>query len=65
MAIFGLILAMFLTSQSYDCDTFAHVAAPSSVEWLCRKFHENCMDSFWEIWNFHRKVGRKKKDTIA
>ena len=31
---FGLILAMFLTSQSYDFDAFAHAAAPLGVEWL-------------------------------
>ena len=32
LAIFGLILAMFLTSQSYDFDTFAHAGAPLGVE---------------------------------
>ena len=31
MAIFVLILAMFLTSQSYDFDAFAHAGAPLSV----------------------------------
>ena len=29
---FGLILAMFLTSQSYDFDTFAHAGAPLGVD---------------------------------
>ena len=28
LATFGLILAMFLTSQSYDFDAFAHAGAP-------------------------------------
>ena len=35
-AIFGLILAMFLTTQSYDFDAIAHAGAPLSVEWLCK-----------------------------
>ena len=32
LAIFGLILAMFLTFQSYDFDAFAHAGAPLGVE---------------------------------
>ena len=32
MADFGLILAMFLTFQSYDFDAFAHAGAPLGVE---------------------------------
>ena len=32
LAIFGLILAMLPTSQSYDFDAFAHAAAPLGVE---------------------------------
>ena len=32
LAIFGLILAMFLTSQPYDFDAFAHAGAPLGVE---------------------------------
>ena len=62
LAIFGLILTMFLTSQPYDFDAFAHAGAPLGVE-CCAKFRENRMDSFWEIWNFHEKVGSKKKKT--
>ena len=31
MAIFRLILAMFLTFQSYDFDAFAHAGVPLSV----------------------------------
>ena len=31
MAIFELILAMFLTSQSYDFDASAHTGAPLGV----------------------------------
>ena len=30
--IFELILAMFVTFQSYDFDAFAHAGAPSGVE---------------------------------
>ena len=36
LAIFGLILAMFLTSQPYDFDAFAHAGAPLGVERLCK-----------------------------
>ena len=32
MAVFGLILAMFLTFQPYDFDAFAHAEAPLGVE---------------------------------
>ena len=32
LTIFGLILAMFLTFQSYDLDAFAHAGAPLGVE---------------------------------
>ena len=32
LAIFGLILAMFLTFQSYDFDAFEHAGALLSVE---------------------------------
>ena len=32
MAVFGLILAMFLTFQSYDFDAFEHAGAPFGVE---------------------------------
>ena len=32
LATFGLILAMFLTSQPYDFDAFAHAGAPLCVE---------------------------------
>ena len=32
LAIFGLILAMFLTSRPYDFDAFAHAGAPLGVE---------------------------------
>ena len=31
-AIFGLILAIFLTTQSYDFDAIAHTGAPLGVE---------------------------------
>ena len=32
LAIFGLILAMFLTSQPYDFDAIAHAGVPLGVE---------------------------------
>ena len=32
LAYFGLILAMFLTFQSYDFDAFAHAGAPLVAE---------------------------------
>ena len=32
LAIFGLNLAMFLTSQSYQFDAFAHAGTPLDVE---------------------------------
>ena len=35
LVISGLILAMFLRSQSYDFDVIALTEAPSGVEWLC------------------------------
>ena len=32
MAVFGLILAMFLTFQSHDFDAFEHAGPPLGVE---------------------------------
>ena len=32
---------------------------------MTAKFHKNCMDSFWQIWNFHWKVGRKRYDCVS
>ena len=32
LAIFGLILAVFFTFQSYDLDAFEHAGAPLGVE---------------------------------
>ena len=48
MAVFGLILAMFLTSQSCDFDAFAHAGAPFGRR-MTAKFYGNRMDSFGEI----------------
>ena len=62
MAGFGLILAMILTPQSYDFDIIAHAGAPLGVKWLCKislKSH-----GVRTIWNFHWKVGRKKKSRL-
>ena len=38
IAIFGLILAIFLRSQSYDFDVIAHAGEPLSVERLSKIF---------------------------
>ena len=32
LVIFGLILAMFLTSQAYEFETIVHAGAPLGVE---------------------------------
>ena len=60
LAIFGLILAMFLTFQSYGFDTFAHAGVPLGAEWL-QNFMKIVWESFWEIWNFHERSGEKKQ----
>ena len=63
LVIFGVILAMFFTSQSYHFDAIAHTWAPLGVEWLCKI-----------LWKSYRQFlrnlkfsleGRKKKGTIA
>ena len=33
LAVFGLILAMFLTFQPYDFDVIAHIGLYNGVEW--------------------------------
>ena len=45
LAIFGLLLAMFLTSQPYDFDATAHVR---TLIWcrMTKKFRSNRMDTF-------------------
>ena len=48
LAIFGLILAMFLTPQQYEFDEIAHKGPYYGVENDCRKFRSNRMDSFCE-----------------
>ena len=44
-AIFGIILAMFLTFQSYDFDAFEYAEAPLDVEWLCKMLWK----SYWQF----------------
>ena len=44
LVIFGLILAMFFKSLSYDFDVIAHAGAPLGVEWL-----ENFIKLVWTI----------------
>ena len=58
LAIFELILAMFLTSQPYDFDAFVHTGAPMGVEWLCKIFMKIVRRVFEK---FSWKVGRKKR----
>ena len=64
--IFGLILTMFLTFQSYDFDAFAHAEAPLSVEWLhvFMKIVWTVFEKF-EIFMKGREKKNKKNDTIA
>ena len=60
LAIFGLILAMFLTSQPYDFDAFAHAGAPLGVEWLC-KISWKSYGQFLRNLKFSWKGREKKK----
>ena len=46
LAIFGLILAIFLTSQSYDFDAFAHAGAPLGVKSFA---HAGAVQNFVKI----------------
>ena len=64
LAIFGLILATFLTSQPYDFDAFAHVGAPLGVEWLC-KISWKSYGQFLRNLKFSWKGREKKNRTIA
>ena len=63
-AIFGLILAMFLTTQSYDFDAIAHAGAPLGVEWLC-KILSKSYGQFLRNLKFSWKGREKKNNTIA
>ena len=60
LAIFGLILAMFLTSQPYDFDAIAHAGAPLGVEWL-----QNFVKIVWTVFEkfeiFMKRSGEKKQ----
>ena len=64
LAIFGLILAMFLTFKSLDFDAFKLTGALLAVEWLCKILWKS-YGQFWEIWKFHEKVGKKTKKTTG
>ena len=66
LAIFGLILAMFLTSQPYDFDAFA--GAPLGVEWLCKipwKSYGQFLRNLKFSWKGREKKKQKKNNTIA
>ena len=60
LAIFRLILAMFLTSQSYDFDAFAHAGALLGVERV-----QNFMKIVWTVFEkieiFIESSGEKKQ----
>ena len=60
LAIFGLILAMFLTSRPYDFDAFAHAGAPLGEEWLC-KISWKSYGQFLRNLKFSWKGREKKK----
>ena len=65
LAIFGLNLAMFLTSQPYDFDAFAHAGAPLGVEWLC-KISWKSYGVFGKFEIFMKRGEKNKKNsTIA
>ena len=57
-------LAIFLTSQSYDFDAFAHAGAPLGVEWPC-KISLEPDGQFLKNLKFSLKGREKKTDTIA
>ena len=61
LAIFGLILAMFLTFQSYDYDPIAHAGAPLGVKGLCKILWKS-YGQFLRNLKFSWKVGRKKTE---
>ena len=70
LAIFGLILAMFLTSRPYDFDAFAHTGAPLGVEWLCKiswKSYGQFLRNLKFSWKGREKKNKtkKKNSTIA
>ena len=54
MAIFGLILAMFLTSQPYDFDAIAHIGYRTLI-W-CRITVENFVRIVWTVFEKSEKV---------
>ena len=66
LAIFGLILAMFLISQPYDFDAFAHAGAPLGVEWLCKiswKSYGQFLRNLKFLWKGREK--KKQHDCIS
>ena len=62
--MFELILAMFLTFQSYDFDVFAHAVAPLGVEWLL-KFMKNAWPVFEKFEIFMKRSGEKTRAAYA
>ena len=60
---FGLILAMFLTFQSYDFDAFEHTGAPLGVEWLCKILWKSYGTVFEKLEIFMKRSGEKQKTT--
>ena len=62
MAIFGLILAIFLTFQLYNFDSFAHAGASSGVKLLCKnlwKSYEQFLGNLKFSWKVREKKNKK------
>ena len=60
LVIFGLILALFLTSLSYDFDALAH----SGVEWLCKLLWK-WYGQFFTNLKFLLEGREEKNDTVT
>ena len=52
LTIFGLILAMFLTSQQYDFDAIAHIGLYYGVEGL----YKPSFESFGQFLSISKKI---------
>ena len=63
LAIFGLILAMFLTFQSYNFDAFEHAGAPLGVEWLCKILWKSYGTVFEKLETVMKRSIEKQKTT--
>ena len=57
---FWLIFAMFLTSQSYNFDAFAHAGGPFGCKMIVQKFMEIVWTVFEKFEIFIERSGEKK-----